>query len=302
MRRIVLSVATASLLLAGVAGAATRPATHARAVQRGSWMARTANPKHPWIYVSGFDSNNVLIYDLSEFGVPQIGAITTGIEGPRDITLDAAGNLYVANTSGGNVAIYPPGATTPGIVLTQGLHAPVCATVDAQGNVWVMNQGNPAGIVVFPPGQTTPSKTITSPLIKSPQQLAFDAKGNAIFGDDETGVSEIRAGTTTVVSLHLKDLPTGATEGIVIDPHRRSVFVSFGYLTNHINMYLRGHRKPLRSLSAPTADGLAGGYFMRHNVVFIPASQTGSVTAYDDDSGTPLGTFVIGTSYTRGAA
>jgi hypothetical protein len=265
-------------------------------------MARTANPKHPWIYVSGFDSNNVLIYDLSEFGIPQIGAITTGIKGPRDVTLDAGGNLYVANTSGGNVAIYPPGATTPSMTLTQGLHAPACATVDAQGNVWVMNQGNPASIVVFPPGQTTPSQTITSPLIKSPEQLAFDAKGNAIFGDDKTGVSEIRAGTTTAVSLHLKDLPANATEGIVIDPHRRSVFVSFGFLTNHINVYLHGHRKPLRSLSAPTADGLAGGYFLRHNVVFIPASQTGTVTAYDEDADTPLGTFVIGTSYTRGAA
>src|SRR5690348_4131679 len=110
----VLAIAVPASVLAGSTPSAKSSTVHRPDSQvRHGWMAPNANPKHAWMYVSGTNSNNVLVYDLAEFGTPQIGVITTGINGPRGLSIDTAGNLYVANQGGGNVAIYPSGATTP---------------------------------------------------------------------------------------------------------------------------------------------------------------------------------------------
>src|ERR1700722_13059127 len=107
--------------------AAAFAAHHSVTQLHGGWMAKDANPKHAWIYVSGTNTNNVLIYDLAKFGTPQIGEITTGINGPRGLFLDPAGTLYVANIGSGTVTIYPAGATTPSLTLSQGLIQPASA-------------------------------------------------------------------------------------------------------------------------------------------------------------------------------
>ena len=36
---------------------------------------------------------------------------STGLNGPTGIALDAAGNLYVANTLGNSITVYAPGAS-----------------------------------------------------------------------------------------------------------------------------------------------------------------------------------------------
>jgi sugar lactone lactonase YvrE len=266
------------------------------------WMAKTANPKHPWMYVSGTNSHNVLVYDLAKFGAPQIGSITSGINGPRGLFVDEAGNLYVANQGGANVALYSPGATTPSLVLSQGLSQPVSAAVDPQGNVWVTNEGSQPSIVVYPPGGTTPSETITDPLIKIPQQITFDPSGNAYFADNSTGVSEILAGTTQPVSLQLERLAAGSSNGMAIDPHDGTLFVSFGNVINQVNVYGAGHRKPRRILSAPSADGLAIATIGRQEDLFVPASQLSTVVVFRTHGDAPIGQFAVNTQYTRSVA
>jgi hypothetical protein len=219
-------------------------------------MAQDANPKHMWMYVSGYDSNNVLIYDIDKFGAPQIGAITTGIVGPHCLSLDSAGTLYVANRAGATVTIYPAGSTSPSLTLSQGLTQPISPATDTAGNVWVTNVGSPSSIVVYPPGQTTPSTTITDKLIQIPRQLTFDKSGNLYFADDATGVSEIPADTTQPVSLGLKKLLSDSTNGIAVAPRDGSIFTSFGNLHNQANVYRAGRMNPVRVLSAPSADGV----------------------------------------------
>jgi streptogramin lyase len=265
-------------------------------------MAPAANTKHPWIYVSGFSTNNVLIYDLALFAVPQIGSITTGIRGPRGLFLDTAGTLYVANTGGGSVTLYPAGATTPSLTLSQGLSQPVYAAVDGQGNVWVTSRGTQPSIVKYPPGQTTPSQTITDSLIQLPEQLAFDSAGNMYFGDDITGVSEILAGTTQPVSLNLSQLVQGSTEGVAFGPLDGTLFVSFGNYTNQVNAYADDRRRLRRILSVPTADTLTVGRFENHEDLFVPGSQTNTVTVFRDRAASPFTSFSVATNYTRGVA
>jgi streptogramin lyase len=295
----------ASLLAASASGSASvRPpaAHHAVARSHGGWMAPAANTKHPWIYVSGFITNNVLIYDLALFGVPQIGSITTGISGPRGLFLDTAGTLYVTNTSGGTVTLYPAGATAPSLTLSQGLSQPVYAAADGQGNVWVTSRGTPPSIVIYPPGGTTPSRTITDSLIQLPEQLAFDSVGNMYFGDDITGVSEILAGTTRPVSLNLSRLVQGSTEGVALGPLDGTMFVSFGNYTDQVNAYADDRRRLRRVLSVPTADSLTVGRFDNHEDLFVPGSQTNTVYVFRDRAASPFTSFSVATSYTRGVA
>lgn len=65
-----------------------------------------------------------------------IGAISSGINGPDGNTVDKAGNLYVANYAGINITEYAPGGTSPSFTYSAGMSDPVAAGVDSQGNVY----------------------------------------------------------------------------------------------------------------------------------------------------------------------
>jgi hypothetical protein len=297
---VVFGLAAALLLEAPPPGLAR--VARGRPIARNShgWMAQDANPKDMWMYVSGYFSNNVLIYDIDKFGSPQIGAITTGINGPLCLSLDAAGTLYVANGLGGKVTIYPAGSTSPSLTLSQGLTQPISPATDSAGNVWVTNDASPSSIVVYPPGQTTPSTTITDKLIQIPRQLTFDTSGNLYFADNTTGVSEIPAGTTQPVSLGLKKLLSDSTNGIAVAPQDGSIFTSFGNLHNQANVYRAGQMSPARILKAPTAGGLTVARHGRTEYLFVPGSQTGVVEVFTTGRGkNPVLAFPVETEFTR---
>ncbi len=70
------------------------------------------------IYVSNGMGNSVTVYSAGASGnatpTKTIIGAATGLSTPNGIALDAldaAGNLYVANESGGSVTVYPAGAT-----------------------------------------------------------------------------------------------------------------------------------------------------------------------------------------------
>src|SRR6202042_887953 len=139
-----------------------------------------------------------------------------GLSGPCGMSLDSAGALYVANTGGGNVNIYPARTSSPSLTL-RALNIPTRAEVDSTGNVWGSNRSaSHAGILVYKPGNVVPSQVIQSSLITNIVAEAFDAGGDLYFGDFNTGVSEIPVGTTQPVSLGLKG-PVH-TDGLTVDP------------------------------------------------------------------------------------
>jgi hypothetical protein len=81
------------------------------------------NSRHPWLYVSGRYDNVAFIYDLGQFGAPEIGRINKGISDAIGMVVDGHGTLYIANanrprTGGtGFVSIYPAGAMRPSLTL-----------------------------------------------------------------------------------------------------------------------------------------------------------------------------------------
>ncbi len=240
-------------------------------------MARDANPKHPWMYVASGLSNPILIYDLaSPFGPRKIGEITDGLTKPGGIAVDSQGTLYAPNYNegnpGGTVTIYPAGATSPSLTLSQGLSVPIDVAVDASGNVYVMNRGTSPNIVVFPPGQTTPTETITSSLIQSPNQMVFDSAQNLFFTDDNGGVSEIPYGTQQPVSLNLQGLER--PQGLAFDPLTGNLFVADLDL-NKVLVYAPNNENAVRKMKIPfNSCFLANGTLKDGQYIFVPDCRT----------------------------
>jgi len=138
----------------------------------------------------------------------QVGTITNGIICPYSVTLDAKGNLYVADLGftptgvdidSGDIVIYAPGATTPtttllhgaGLVSATGL---VSVTTDKHGNVYggtsinygQQNQGHSIpSVVMWPAGNPEPHVVCSGASQRANiDSVAVDSKGNVVYASD----------------------------------------------------------------------------------------------------------------------
>jgi hypothetical protein len=254
------------------ANASESTARHAVAQRDRGWMSRDANPKHAWLYVSGYDNDVINIYDLNRFGTPHLGSITQGVTNPGGITLDSQGTLYVPNTTAQTVTVYPAGATTPTLTLSTPGRAQGAA-VDSVGNVYVCVRGSNPGIAVYPPRQTTMSQFITSSLIQNPNQLVFDSAGTLYIVDDNAGVSVLPPGPSeNVTSLNLNGLLPGSTSGIALNPLSGGFYISFSKAQYHLLEYAAGQQDPERKrrIHSGSADFMTSGLLHRSVRVFVP--------------------------------
>jgi hypothetical protein len=247
-----------------------------------------ANFHHAWLYVAGYRSNTIIIYDLDRLGTPAIGRITSGIDGPCGLTLDPQGNLYVANALGGNVAIYPPLATQPSIVMWGHLTTPVSTAVNSKGDVYVTNRSTTApSIVVFPAGSTAPSAVISNGLITDIIGEVFDPSDNLFFSDYSMGVSEVPNGSMTPQSLGLVGI--SHANGIAVDPVTHDIFLGNGnWLGMSILVYAPGNPNPIRTLPGSyAAFSLGDGRLAAHELIFVPDALTETVVVFRDHGRQP---------------
>jgi uncharacterized protein (TIGR03437 family) len=146
-----------------------------------------------------------IIHTVAGNGTPGFtgdgGAATAALlNGPRSVVLDAAGNLYIADS--GNNAIRK--VDTSGIIATiaTGLSDPRAIAVDAAGAVFIADTGHnqiakvlPGGTVVAIAGTGAccyagDNGPAASALLNAPAGLAVDPAGNVYFTD--SGNSAIR--------------------------------------------------------------------------------------------------------------
>lgn len=149
--RIATSIAALAIASTTFASAATivrGPALPAAHRAGHGWMSADAK-KMPLVYASDAENSVINVYPNNGTQNPApVGQITSGLNSPQSLAVDAAGNLYVANLAGNNVTEYAPGSVIPSYTYTNSVNQPSDVAVDAAGNVYVTMY--PGYLLAFP--------------------------------------------------------------------------------------------------------------------------------------------------------
>ena len=147
------------LLAAGTAGCgagfgatSVRPADPAL---RAASLAPGA-PHTPLVYVSDHTNNLIDVFDLR--GKLQY-TITSGLNAPVGLFVDASHNLWVANPGANDVLVFPRGSRTPSETLDDS-NQPNDVAVCREGTAFVADSLNVGGVAVFPHGHKTPTRRL----------------------------------------------------------------------------------------------------------------------------------------------
>jgi uncharacterized protein (TIGR03437 family) len=163
------------------------------------YVADTGNNRVRRMYASGV---LVTIAGNGQSGFNGDGA-GQGVElhAPAGICLDAAGNLYIADSGNNRIRKQTPDGVVTTIAGPDQLNGPRGVAVDAAGNVWIADTGNHR-VVVLPAGGVL---TVVADQLQSPVGLTVDGASGAVYVAD--------AGSNLVLRLSpgpaaLTQLPT----------------------------------------------------------------------------------------------
>ena len=104
--------------------------------------------------------------------------VGSGLNSPQGVTLDGAGNAYIADTANNRVVKVSLAAGTQTTVGT-GLNSPISVALDAAGDVFIADLGNNRVVEVLANG----SQTTVGSELSSPRGVAVDAFGNVFIAD-----------------------------------------------------------------------------------------------------------------------
>lgn len=262
------------------------PAAQRSAQSFGGALAYVADPGNNAIYVFRADVNN-----------PKRLATISDPNTPFGLALDAHGNLFVADTNAGDIAVYKAGTTTLLRTLDFPESGPMTLAFNPHGVLFVVDS---LGLVAeYPPGKTSPSQTFSlkrTTSINSIGQIAFDAAGNLYAAvvpriEKPAHVFKFAPGATLGVDLNL-DIKNNSTQpGLAFDPAGNL------YIGNYedVDVFAPGSREPSGQIGqneinpvAFLAIGKSGDvYLPRRDIVTPEGVRNGYVLEYGS-GGSPL--------------
>ena len=114
--------------------------------------------------------------------------VSSGLKSPEGVAVDAAGNVYIADTSDNAIKEWSVSTQKVSALVSSGLNTPTDVAVDSQGNVYIADSKNNA---IKEWNVTT--KVVTSLVftgLSGPTGVAVDSQGNVYFSD--TGHNAIK--------------------------------------------------------------------------------------------------------------
>lgn len=138
----------------------------------------------------------------------------TGLTDPRSVSVDAIGNVYLADTRNDRVLMLEAGANEQTVLPFSGLESPGSVTVDSAGNVYVTDRNRVVKLAAGSADQTVLPLTG----LEDPEGLAVNAAGDLYVIDGENSqVVKFAAGSngpTAVPSTLLYGPEDVAVDGV----------------------------------------------------------------------------------------
>jgi hypothetical protein len=143
------------------------------------------------LYVT--DSASVIEYPYGSSS-PSKTITSPGFSNIRGLTVDHAGNIFIADAGVGAVWKIPHGTRNVENMGLHGLDNPDDVKFDPKGNLWVSDNGKnyvPGFVNIYPPGSVYPSQTITP--LGYPYWMAIDRAGTAVISNTAGSASTVNA-------------------------------------------------------------------------------------------------------------
>ena len=137
-----------------------------------------------------------------------------GLVGPSGVAVDAAGNVYVADSRANTIKMWTPAGNTTTTLVASGLNQPFGLAVDRRGNVFIADSGDNAVKVWSPASQSL--TTLVASGLNDPVAVAVDGAGNVYIADsNNNAVKEWIAANNSVTTL----VSSGLTypQGVAVD-------------------------------------------------------------------------------------
>jgi len=142
----------------------------------------------------------------------QVVATLVSVSRPSGLALDSAGDIYFADSQNQAVDEWMPGTANVTTVISSGLNAPGGIALDSANNIYVADQGDNA-IYVQPSG-TTVVNTVLAGLNAPLAGLDLDVAGDIFFSGNQR-IKEWTAANSNVVNLVTSGL--NSPQGVAVD-------------------------------------------------------------------------------------
>lgn len=210
--------------------------------------------------------------------------IGAGLATPSQVTVDAAGNVYVADPGLKEVVEYPQGsgATAATATVGTGLTAPTGVAVDGAGDVFIADTGSVYEVPEGPTGLDTAGQITLKTGLGPNGKLAVDGWGNLYISDPTNGrVVELSSigGTLGPLAESEIDIAGLNTPSAIAVDSSGNLYVSDGTNLDEVSAYGTTPATLLSSLTSGT--GLAVD---ASGAVYI--SETGETIRIPNESGT----------------